>query len=243
MRYNVSFNQFELMKYNERHPLKPIDFKDAIILQQLWNLSTWKGVDVISLEDGEYFWAAYGKIISEIPAIGFRTKDGLSKRIKARLIENDLLRLFVNRDDNSKTYWQLTEKGLKIATPSRMDVTPQPNGREGVGRMAGRGSDGWPTNNNTNDNNTNDKREGRSHFSFFKENYKEDYTTWKRENEKKVYSQSEFIKAFDNKMKRESFQLNNKLINRLDDFTRHWIKNQKVNEAPEPPRPYLKQVL
>ena len=156
MRYNVTFNQLELMAYNEKHPKKKIDFKDAIILQQLWHLSVWEEVEKIKLKDGEYFWGAYGKLNAELPCLGFKSKTALGKRIKARLLNNDLLRLHIEWKDNSKTYWQFTEAGLKIAEPGK-DPSRSHDGtrggglaeREGVAQMNERGSSGGTNNYNT----------------------------------------------------------------------------------------------
>ena len=66
MRYNVTFNQLELVEYNKNNPKKALDIKDAIILQQLWRLSKWQEIELLSLNNESYFWAAYGKIIEDL---------------------------------------------------------------------------------------------------------------------------------------------------------------------------------
>ncbi|MFV8280604.1 hypothetical protein ACNKXS_03620, partial [Christiangramia marina] len=115
MRYNITYNQLALVEYNQSQTEEfQLDCIDGIILQQLFWLREWEGVQTIKLADGIYFWVAYKKLISELPTIGIKSNDGLSRRIKRKLVRTGLIKLHVKKDDNSKTYWQFTNKGLKV---------------------------------------------------------------------------------------------------------------------------------
>jgi len=142
MRFNPAFNQEEMMKYNQENPTKKIDIVDAIILQQFYWLSVWPDVEKITVYDKEFFWVAYGKLLNEeLPALGYKnykikngiktqTYDVIAKKIKAKLIKYNLLELYVKSEDNSNTFWFLTQRGLKIATPGKPKETTRSNERE-----------------------------------------------------------------------------------------------------------------
>ena len=241
MRYNVTFNQLELMAYNERNPTRKIDFKDAIILQQLWHLSTWGEVEKIDLSDGQYFWVAYGKLNTELPCLGFKTNETLGKRIKAKLLKTGLLKLHVNWKDNSKTYWQFTEAGSKIAEPGK-DPSRSHDGtrggrtteREGVAPPNERGSHGGTDNYNTSDSFTKDEREKLSHFQFFKRSYPKECTEWRKKYEKRIFNHVDFLNGFNNKMILTKFPKTDLIITRIDEYARQYIRNQKEAERPAP---------
>jgi hypothetical protein len=235
MRFNVTFNQLELMAYNERQPKeKKIDIKDAIILQQLWHLSKWKEVDKIDLKTGQYFWAAYGKILNELPAMGFANNDSLSKRIREKLIKNGFLKLHVNWKDNSKTYWQFTEAGLKIAERGK-DLNSRSNDgtrggrmteREGVAPLNERGSHGGTDNYNTNDSFTKDEREARA-LDFLKENYDFSFKQFEKEHKPKINNWEKFCLDFNDVVDEKELKYDGKvLIAKLKRYARNWIDRQ-----------------
>ena len=234
MRYNVTFNQLELMAYNDKHPEKKIDFKDAIILQQFWHLSDWGEVEKIKLKDGEYFWIAYGKLNAELPALGFKTNETLSKRIKAKLLENGLLKLHVKWKDNSKTYWQFTEAGLKIAEPGK-DPSRSHGGtgggrmaeREGVAQPNGRGSHGGTDNYNTSDSFTKDEREARA-LEFLKKKNEFIYNQFENEYKEQIVDWEKFCLQYDDTVVKEEIKYDGKiLIARLRIFARNWIERER----------------
>ncbi|MDR5591207.1 hypothetical protein [Christiangramia sp. SM2212] len=228
MRYNVTFNQLALVKYNNSIPEKfQLSIKDAIILQQLYHLSNWEQVETRKYKGEDYFWVAYGKIINELPALDINTVDGLSRRIKKKLIIPGLIKLFVDRQDNSKTYWRFTNKGLKVGTPGRMEGYPGMNGRETPGRTEGRPPDERPDNYNTIDNKTNDKREALSHFDFLKSKYSEKIDELKKENT--VNNWSNLIRKFNLK----SFK-DKPSIKDFEKYIISWIENENYNNQNEP---------
>ncbi len=246
MRYNVTFNQKELIEYNEKNPSNSIDLIDAIILQQLWHLSNWDQNEKESFNGKEFFWAAYGKILTELPGIGFSTekhiKDkngGISKRMRDKLVKKGLEELHVKRSDNSKTFWRFTKIGLKIATPGRMDESTRTNGRDTPGRTNGTPPDERTDNYNSIDNEFKDEREMLSHTDFLKSFNTKQWQVWEKETRPNIYDYSGFVKAFNNDMIGEGVKKNDKLINRFIKYSRHWIKNQKESERPQPKPNYL----
>lgn len=241
MRYNVTFNQLELMRYNEGKPKeKHLNIIDAILLQQLYHLSKWENVETKKYKSEVYFWVAYGKIINELPSLGITTNNGLSKRIKSNLINPGLIKRFIDWHDNSKTYWCFTPEGLKIANPGRMEESPRTNGRETPGQTEERPPDERKGNYNTIDHISNDKRETLSHFDFLKFNYSEKINTWTKDYGNKIFNKTEFIKAFNNQMELDNYEKSKKLWNRFYNYSRQWIRNQKESERPEVVPPYLR---
>ena len=157
MRYTVTFNQLGLLHYNDQNPSKKIDFIDAILLMTLYELSKWDDVNKKIHNNQEYFWAAYQKILDEIPTLPLHSKDSISKRFK-KLISYGLIKRWIDKKDNSKTYFRLTAIGLESVT-YRMEI------RQPIGWKSGSLSDGNPTNNNTINKKTKNKRES-SHYDF-----------------------------------------------------------------------------
>ena len=243
MRYNVAFNQLELTRYNEGKPEeRQLSIIDAIILQQLYWLYKWQNVETIELKDGLYFWAAYGKIIDELPTLGIETKNGMGKRIKKTLIDNGLLKRYIDWKDKSKTYWQFTPEGLKIATPGRMEDPTRTNGRDTPGRTGETPPDERENNYSSIDKLTKDERASLSHFSFLKEYFPEEMQGFSSAYGKKIFNKAEFIKAFDNDMILEGTAKNSKLLNRLIKYARNWVNNQKESDKPEPVPTYLRKI-
>jgi hypothetical protein len=126
MKYNVCYNQSELLIYNRKNPGKEIDFIDAILLQQFQYLITsWTGINKKTIDNKTYYWISYTKIIEELPTLNFEDKKTkgrikekrLRGRIKQKLIDNKLLFRFIDKKDESKTYWRLSETAIKIGSP------------------------------------------------------------------------------------------------------------------------------
>ena len=81
-----------------------------------------------------------------------------------------------------------------------------------------------------------------SHFDFLKNYYPEKVNTWINEYGNKIFKKAEFVKAFNNQMELEEFDKTKKLWNRLNNYSRQWVRNQKESEKPEPKPPWLKTI-
>lgn len=242
MRFNVAFNQLELIKYNKGKPKgKTLSLIDAIILQQLYWLSEWTEIETIKKNDGVYFWAAYGKIIDELPALGIESKNGLAKRISRNLIKPGLLKKHIEWSDNSKTYWQFTQVGLKIATPGRPNESTRTTEREAPGRTDERHPDERENNYSSIYNSTNDERE-LSHIDFLNKYNSKDMQEWQKENAKKIINKDQFKDGFNNDMLERGAKKDSRLIYTFKKYARHWINNQKESDKPQPKLPYMKKI-
>ena len=234
MQYNVQYNQKALIEYNERNKGNEIDIYDAIIINSIDAIiQNWGNLQSMDIGKNVYYWIAYDKLLNELPSLNISTKNGLAKRLKRKLIDNDLLKRFIVQEDNSKTFFRITDKGSLLlvrhkGVPNGIDTDE----RESPPRTTGtKGTDDRQTNNNTNYNNTEDKRE-LSHFDFLKINYSKEYQQWKTDNQKKIFDKKNFIEAFNDTMMRDSYPKSEKLLPRFKIFTRSYISRQKESDRP-----------
>mgnify|MGYP003114953270 CR=1 len=233
MRYNVGFNQRELVQYNKgKPPKKKLTVIDAIILQQLYRISKWENVETIEREDGVYFWAAYGKIIDELPTLGITTTNGMAKRISANLIKPGLLQRHIQWNDNSKTFWKLTPKGLKIGTPGQRGETYRTNGKDTPGQKGETPPDERENNYPTIDKQTKDERENRA-LDFLQLNHPSRYEEYLMDNKKQIKNWEKFTADFNDTVDDEKRDYDVSLFFRLAKYTRNWIENQNKYSAKE----------
>ncbi len=69
-------------------------------------------------------------------------------------------------------------------------------------------------------------------LDFLNSNFSKEFEEWKTKKGNKIFKKEDFREGFNNKIRLEKFKINKDLLMRLEDFTRHWINNQKEDERP-----------
>tara|TARA_B100000378_G_scaffold265734_1_gene250497 strand:+ start:578 stop:1312 length:735 start_codon:yes stop_codon:yes gene_type:complete len=243
MQYNVQYNQKALIEYNERNKGNEIDIYDAIIINSIDAIiQNWSNLQSMNFGKNVYYWIAYDKLLNELPSLNISTKNGLAKRLKRKLIDNDLLKRFIVKDDNSKTFFRITDKGSLLlvrykGVPNGIDTDERENPTR---TTVTKGTDDRQTNNNTNYNITEDKRE-LSHFEFLKMQDPKQFNKLKKE----PVSDWDYLKRkFDNKFK--SSKKRPTIID-LENYILSWLQNDgrnknNTNSIIETKPPYLRKI-
>lgn len=221
MRYNVNYNQSGLLTYNERNPNKQIDLIDAILLNWIsTTIQEWKNIERKKIGEQTFYWIAYDKILNELPSLSITTKDGLANRLKNKLVNYGLLKKFVDKDNNSKTFFRITPLGQQTVLTQTTNGTPP-------GRTTEPHPDDRPNNNITKDYLTKDAREDDALF-FLKENYNNRYLGFKDQYRENINDYSKFCKHFNDTVLIEDLNFNpDILFERLTKYARNWVKRQR----------------
>lgn len=220
MKYNIIYNQYGLLKYNEMNRANEIDFIDAILLNWIYTtIEEWQSMEQKEIKGKIYYWIAYDKFLEELPSIGIATKDGIAKRLKDGLIKYKMLLKFIDKQDNNKTYFHLTPIGQQTVTLRTAISNP-------IGAPSVTLSDRNPDNSITINKITKDER-GLTHFEYFYTSFPNDYEKWKKQYSKKLFNPKDFKDGFNNKMEIKNFPMNKKIVPRLNEYTRQWIRNLK----------------
>tara|TARA_R100000935_G_C2838463_1_gene169582 strand:- start:358 stop:1056 length:699 start_codon:yes stop_codon:yes gene_type:complete len=225
MKYNIIYNQYGLLKYNEMNRANEIDFIDAILLHWIYTtIEEWQSIEQKEINEKLYYWIAYDKFLEELPSIGIATKDGISKRLKKGLIKQKMLLKFEDKKDNHKTYFHLTPIGQQT-------VTLRTDDRNHIGAPSVNLSDSNPDNSITINKKTKDERE-LTHFEYFITSFPNEYEKWKNKYSKKLLHPTDFKDGFNNKMEIKNFPMNKKIVPRLNEYTRQWIRNLEPYTKP-----------
>ncbi len=80
-------------------------------------------------------------------------------------------------------------------------------------------------------------------LDFLINNFSKEFEEWKTKKGKKIYNQEDFKEGFNNKVRLKKIKLDKDLLMILEDYSRHWITNQKESDKPIPQRQELRRII
>jgi hypothetical protein len=178
MNFTPKYNALGLKNHLEENENSRLDFIDAILLNEINSLiENWQNINTIVINNETYYNISYSKLREQLPHLNYgvkknntkvkRLNEGISDRLKKGLRKDNLIKLHIDRKDNSKTYFKLTPHGNKFVN-TRIET------REGNVKETVRVTDNKPTNKNTKYKNINNERGTLSPFDFLITNYKDE---------------------------------------------------------------------
>jgi len=145
MKYTIEgFSQEKLIEFG-------LDAIDAIILRWLVDFSQTGQMKEKTIKGKRFFWINYQTILDELPILGIKSKDGLSKRIN-KLIKVHILEKYIDKKAGNFTYFRIIGEHFSLLITSSQSKQEENTYRlksrkvsdessEGIGRKFGRVSD------------------------------------------------------------------------------------------------------
>ena len=86
-----------------------LDCTDAVILRYIIDFYCSKKMTKVFNEGKEYFWLSYKSVLKELPALGIKTKDAVSRRMK-KYVKCGLMEHYTKREDGTYYCFRFTDK-------------------------------------------------------------------------------------------------------------------------------------